>query len=395
MPEFNRDRQVTKPSVLVIYPGPVPPEREREKNVCFWLSDCARGWFVQPVWWSADELCRRLEISAADEFTVRDFEYRFIHPFEANGLIRRVLGFYKLVAACRSVLRGEKPDLIYTYGSNSTGLAGVVLKLLTGAKLVVMIPGVPSKAFVLEERDTGVVAKIKKLLADVLLYICMSLADGVKLLYPTQLSGYRVPTRLKKFVFHDFTPVSKVNVRLANDKRLLILGYPWHRKGIDVAIRAFRQIEREFPEYSLEVCGHCLPADRPYYESLTGDSDRILLGKGVYYDEAIAKLAQCAVMVLPSRTEAMGRVNLEAFYLRKPIVAAAVDGIPFYVRDGETGLLFRPEDSNDLAAKLRLILTDPKLRERLTENGYRAFSERYSERAFAEEFRLMLGNLLQ
>lgn len=385
---------MNKRSVLIIYPGPVPPEIEPERNLCYWLSDFARGWFVQPIWWSKKETQDRLKLPPSGEFSIGEFKYKFIFPFEANSLSRPLLNFLAFIKSCRAVIKDERPDLIYTYGSNSTGIAGVVMKLLTGAKLVVMIPGVPAKAFILEESNAGTGARLKKLIADVLLYVCLCFADGIRLLYPTQLSEYRVSGKPKRFVFHDFTPVSGVKVEVKDNKRLLVLGYPWFLKGVDIAIKAFHEIEMEFPEYSLEVCGHCSPEDLSYFKSLTKDSERIILGKGVRYADAIQKLAECSVMVLPSRTEAMGRVNLEAFYLRKPIVASAVDGIPYYVRDRETGLLFRSGDHLDLAEKLRTILKNQSLREQLTENGYRSFLENYNEQAFAREFQRMVSATL-
>lgn len=51
-----------KYSILIIYPGPVPPEREPERNLCHWISQYARGWFVQPIWWSAEEAAQRLTL---------------------------------------------------------------------------------------------------------------------------------------------------------------------------------------------------------------------------------------------------------------------------------------------------------------------------------------------
>ena len=58
-------------------------------------------------------------------------------------------------------------------------------------------------------------------------------------------------------------------------------------------------------------------------------------------------MARCRVFVLPSRTEAMGRVLIEAMAMGKTCIASAVDGIPHYVRDEDTGLLFRSGDAAD------------------------------------------------
>jgi len=66
----------------------------------------------------------------------------------------------------------------------------------------------------------------------------------------------------------------------------------------------------------------------------------------------------CAVVVLPSRREAFGRVLVEAMATGVPVVATAVGGIPEVCVDGVTGLLVPPGDPEALAVAIALTLTD-------------------------------------
>jgi glycosyltransferase involved in cell wall biosynthesis len=100
------------------------------------------------------------------------------------------------------------------------------------------------------------------------------------------------------------------------------------------------------------------------------------------------------ILALPSRTEGMGRVLLEAMAAGKPIIASDVDGIPHYVRDGYNGLLFRPGDAGDLAEKLRRLLSDGALREHLGRNGLGLARTKYDEVVYAEEFAKMVAEAL-
>ena len=71
------------------------------------------------------------------------------------------------------------------------------------------------------------------------------------------------------------------------------------------------------------------------------------------------------MLVLPSRSEGLGRVVVEAFCRGRGVVGTRVGGIPDLVEDGETGLLVPPEDAAALADALVRVLSDRALAERL------------------------------
>ncbi|HET9185013.1 MAG TPA: glycosyltransferase [Solirubrobacterales bacterium] len=63
--------------------------------------------------------------------------------------------------------------------------------------------------------------------------------------------------------------------------------------------------------------------------------------------------------------ESFGIVALEAAAAGKPVIASDIGGLPDVVLDGETGLLVEPGDPAALAAAMRRLLADPRLREDL------------------------------
>jgi glycosyltransferase involved in cell wall biosynthesis len=82
--------------------------------------------------------------------------------------------------------------------------------------------------------------------------------------------------------------------------------------------------------------------------------------------EGVARaLDEATVLVLPSRSEGMGRVLVEAFCRGRAAVASRVGGIVDLVRDGENGLLVAPQDPQGLADALVRVLGDPGLAGRL------------------------------
>ena len=71
-----------------------------------------------------------------------------------------------------------------------------------------------------------------------------------------------------------------------------------------------------------------------------------------------AALDESTLLVLPSRSEGMGRVLIEAFCRARPVVASRVGGIPDLVEDGVNGLLVEPGNVTALADALVSVLAD-------------------------------------
>jgi glycosyltransferase involved in cell wall biosynthesis len=90
--------------------------------------------------------------------------------------------------------------------------------------------------------------------------------------------------------------------------------------------------------------------------------------------EVAVALDGATALVLPSRSEGMGRVVVEALCRGRPVVATRVGGIPDLVRDGVNGILVEPGDTTALADALVRVLGDRELAERLA-SGARESAE--------------------
>jgi glycosyltransferase involved in cell wall biosynthesis len=144
----------------------------------------------------------------------------------------------------------------------------------------------------------------------------------------------------------------------------LFVGVLERYKNVDGLASAWRRAAAQVPEANLRLVGsgtlqpvveqlvHDLPAQTSWTERLTPD-------------EVSAALDQSTFLVLPSRSEGMGRVLIEAFCRARPVVASRVGGIPDLVEDGVNGLLVEPEHTEALAAALVRLLGDRALAERL------------------------------
>jgi len=103
-------------------------------------------------------------------------------------------------------------------------------------------------------------------------------------------------------------------------------------------------------------------------------------------------LDESTCLVLPSRSEGMGRVIVEAFCRGRPVVATRVGGIPDLVENDVNGLLVDPEDTGALADALVRVLTDPELAQGLAD---RALASASLWTSSAEEFAARLRALVE
>jgi glycosyltransferase involved in cell wall biosynthesis len=77
-------------------------------------------------------------------------------------------------------------------------------------------------------------------------------------------------------------------------------------------------------------------------------------------------MANCSVFAYPSRGgEGIPRALLEAMACAAPVVATDVSGIPEAVEHMKTGLIVKPQDIQQLATSINMILEDERLAKNL------------------------------
>lgn len=75
--------------------------------------------------------------------------------------------------------------------------------------------------------------------------------------------------------------------------------------------------------------------------------------------------AAATAVIMPSDYESFGMVALEAMATGAPVIATEVGGLPYVVRDGETGYLVPVRDPSILAERIASLLADPTTQQRM------------------------------
>lgn len=385
----GRDKRMTR--MLYILPGLVPPGENTSRDKHTYLSEIAEGEILLPVWWRNSAEASAYLQPTFPVYRVGNFRYHQFPAFRLPAFLQRLDVFLFYLRRGWQLHRERKFDVIMAYGTNRPGFAAVVLKWITGAKMIVEIPGMPENAFRYDEPHPGAGSTIKRFFADRLLNFVGRRADCIKLLYPSQLRNYPRLARKKVAIFHDFIPVQTIRSAPDTEKYVLSVGYPWFTKGMDITIRAFRLIASQFPEYKLKLLGHF--PDRAPLERLADGCPQIQFLIARPNDEALKIIGACSVYVLGSRTEGLPRVLQEAMAAQRPIVASAVGGVPHYLEHNKHALLCEPQNVEDLAEKMATLLRSSALRERLAFAGREKVMAEIDERAYVRHFDAMLQSV--
>lgn len=327
--------------------------------------------------------------------TVCGFRYHYIRSFYKPHILKAIWDLLYIVSKSLWIyyIDNRKYDVIWCYGWSKTGVASVIIKLFTGAKLVLQIPGAPGRAYLYLKPHISFSLKYRAWSSRHLLQLLLKCSDGAWLLYPQQLEGYKLPKNLTVRIFPDFVPISSMKPSDEDGGYILLIGGPIFLKGADLLIKAFSHVCDEFPEHRLRIVGYTYNLN--FFLKLRGGNERIELTGPVSHDKAMSLIAKCSVFVLPSRTEAMGRVLFEAMAFRKPIIASNADGIPHYIKHGINGLLFNSEDIEHLTNQLRWMLIDRAYAICLAKNAYRIVHKEYSERSFAANIEALFKSVTE
>ena len=90
----------------------------------------------------------------------------------------------------------------------------------------------------------------------------------------------------------------------------------------------------------------------------------------VAWKEAMQTVRESSLMVVPSRMESLPQVIKEAFYLKTPVVATSVGGIPEIITHNVNGILVSPNEPEKLVTAINDILANKELRDKLVENAH-------------------------
>ncbi len=163
-----------------------------------------------------------------------------------------------------------------------------------------------------------------------------------------------------------------------------LIGRHDYVKGHDVFIRAIKKVTEACPDTRFIIAGE--GENRENLVSLAeseGVSDKLIFAG--FVKDIYSFIHFIDINTLTSRSESFPYVLMEGARMQKPTVCSAVGGIPDFVIDGKTGLLFPSENSDALADRLVRLIRDPALAQTYGKALYDRATQNFSDTALAKK----------
>lgn len=284
---------------------------------------------------------------------------------------------FRVINELTDRLRSLRADVFITHGYKSN-LFGRPAARRAGLPIISVSRGWTGESWKVRLYDAIDRAHLRMM--DHVVCVSEGQADKVRRLgvRPQRMSVIHNAARLEAFEFPDRSHHARLHEIAGGEGEIILAaGRLSPEKGFAVLVESAAQVLQRFPGCRFVLFGE--GAERATLERRVaelGIGDRFRM-PGLRSD-LDSLLPWADLVVLPSFTEGLPNVALEAGAAGVPVVATAVGGTPEVVIDGETGLLVPPGNASALADGIARLLGDPSLRANFRVTAQQWMRDRFS-----------------
>jgi len=261
---------------------------------------------------------------------------------------RTLLAFFPLYKVCREI----QPSMIFSSLNRANIFAILIGRLMTGVKVIIREPGMPSRQIGHLSKNLMILTKILYPFADRIIAQTQEMKQEICLCYAIKCDKIDVvpnPLNIKLIDSLVEQTHNHLNVKNVN---IVGIGSLVPVKGFDILIKSFQKVLLIFPNAHLYILG------KGSYETALkqlaislGISDKVsFMG---FQKNPYIYLKYADLFVLSSRKEGLPNVVLESLYLQTNVVVT--DCVPYItnlVIDNNLGEVACIEDEKDLSEKI-------------------------------------------
>lgn len=216
-------------------------------------------------------------------------------------------------------------------------------------------------------------------------------SDGV--IKQWNLEKYRDKVLVAPYLFVD---LDKFRLEKPLGKKDNVVGYVGRLspdKGIVNFVEAVPEIVEASPDVRFLVVGDGELQNRiEQYVRESNLNDKVRLVGRVSHDEVPVYLNQLKLLVIPSYSEGLPNVILEAMACGTPVLTTPVGSVPDIITGGETGFIMENNSPECIARNVIRALNHPKL-EKIAQNARALVEKKYTYQAAVERYRDILASL--
>ncbi len=259
---------------------------------------------------------------------------------------------------------------------------------LAGKKVILVIASDYAKPFVMQ-------GDILRMPLKALLKINSALSYRIILYSKRHIDEWRLGRYQGKVsIAHEhFLDVDTFKILKKIDDRDKTIGYIGRfsvEKGILNFIEAIPQVLEENDGIGIAICGDGnLLGEIEQFIDKNNSSERIRLSGWLPHEKLPICLNELKLLVLPSHTEGLPNILLEAMACGTPVLATPVGAVPDLVKDEATGFILENNSPEGIAEGVMRALKYPDLDEIIT-NARKLVEEEYTYVAAVEQYRKIL-----
>ena len=182
---------------------------------------------------------------------------------------------------------------------------------------------------------------------------------------------------------------------------IIFVGLICERKGPDRVLAAFGRLAQKYPDLCLLILGPNPEEETAYLEKMRldlkgmGIEGRVILNIG-RYNNVEEYLRASDIFVLPTQREGLSVAILEAMACGLPVAVSNIPEISIsQVRDGVEGLLFDPDDIEQISGALGQLAQDAALRDRLGAASRQKVLKEFTQTIIQEQYLQFYQELLE
>lgn len=161
------------------------------------------------------------------------------------------------------------------------------------------------------------------------------------------------------------------------------IGQLIRRKGLDILLKALSSFEYDNWRLAIVGDGDTQPELMQLAHN-SGHEDRIRFFG--FRSDRLSFLKAFDMFVLPSRLEGIPRCLMEAMACKVPVIASDIPGCRDLIRHGQTGLLFKPENVDELRWMMTSLINDNALKSHLTSCARHTIEDEWSAYSMANRY---------